>query len=76
MIRITAIIFALALASSARAVPLTLWCDGEISKLGSDDQGHARYAMTITMDLQAKTATITINTAKIERFRQFASFSG
>jgi len=76
MIRITAIIFALALASSARAEPLTLWCDGEISKLGSDDQGHARYAMTITMDLQAKTATITINTAKIERFRQFANFSG
>jgi len=68
MIRITIIIFALALAGPARAEPVTLSCDGEISKLGSEDQGHSRYAMTITMDLQAKTATITIDTAKIENY--------
>jgi hypothetical protein len=68
MIRITIIIFALALADPARAEPVTLSCDGEISKLGSDDLGHARYAMIITMDLQAKTATITIDTAKTENY--------
>jgi hypothetical protein len=68
MTRITAIIFALALAGPARAEPVTLWCDGEIGKFGTDDQGHARYAMTITMDFQAKTATITIDTAKIENY--------
>jgi hypothetical protein len=52
----------------AKAEPVTLSCDGEISKLGSDDQGHARHAMTIIMDLQAKTATITIDTVKIENY--------
>ena len=57
MIRITIIIFALALAGPARAEPVTLSCDGKNSKLGSEDQGHSRYAMTITID-----------TAKIENY--------
>jgi hypothetical protein len=61
-------ILLLAECATARAEPVTLWCDGEISKLGSEDQGHSRYAMTITMDLQAKTATITADTAKIEKY--------
>jgi hypothetical protein len=63
-----AVCLLLAGCASARAEPVTLWCDGEISKLGSEDQGHSRYAMTITMDLQAKTATITIDTAKNENY--------
>lgn len=63
-----AVCLLLAGCASARAELVTLSCDGEISKFGSDDQRHARYAMTITMDLQAKTATITINTAKIEDY--------
>jgi hypothetical protein len=52
--------------ATARAEPVELWCDGEISKLGSEDQGHARYAMTIIMDLQAKTATITIDSRQVK----------
>ncbi|MGC2076283.1 MAG: hypothetical protein WA728_09700 [Xanthobacteraceae bacterium] len=68
MLRITAVILVLLFAGAAKAAPVTLSCDGEISKFGSDDQRHARYAMTITMDLQAKTATITIDNAKIENY--------
>jgi hypothetical protein len=68
MLWITAVVLVLLFAGPAKAAPVTLSCDGEISKLSSDDQRHARYAMTITMDLQAKTATITIDTAKIENY--------
>jgi len=68
MLGITAVILVLLFAGPAKAAPVTLSCDGEISKFGSDEQRHARSAMTITMDLQAKTATITNDTAKIESY--------
>jgi hypothetical protein len=68
MLRITTVTLVLLFSGPVKAAPVTLSCDGEISKLGSDDQLHARSAMTITMDLQAKTATITIDTAKIENY--------
>jgi hypothetical protein len=68
MLRISTAILVLCLAGSAKAEPVTLWCDGQISRLGSEDQGHARYAMTITMDLQARTATITSDTVKIKNY--------